>query len=152
MQKSDSSRIYFLTLLIISIFLFDTSPCFSEPQLGKAGVKAKALMQISWSTNDDSIRVDIKADGLLPNYSIFQLSDPSRLVLDFPEMANATGKADIQIGHRLLDSIRIGQHPEKARVVFDFAGQKIPKNRIEKKENTLTLFFYDSKSLMGRAL
>ena len=152
MQKSDFSGIYLWILLTISLSLFHTDPCFSEPQHGKGGIKAKALMQISWSTNDDSIRVDIKADGLLPNYSIFQLSDPSRLVLDFPEMANATGKADIQICHRLLDSIRIGQHPEKARVVFDFAGEKILQNRIEKKENTLTLFFYDSKSLMGRAL
>ena len=145
MQKSDFSGISLWILLTISLSLFHTDPCFSEPQHGKGGIKAKALMQISWSTNDDLVRVDIKGDGLLPNYSIFQLSDPSRLVLDFPKMTNASGKAHIQIGHKLLNRIRIGQHPKKARVVFEFAGGKIPKNRIEKKESTLSLFLYDSQ-------
>jgi hypothetical protein len=146
MEKGDTSKAYFWILLIISLSLVHIDPCFSGPGHGQAGFRAKALIQISWSTVDDSIQVDIKGDGFLPNYSIFQLSDPSRLVLDFPEMTNATGKANIQIGQKLLDSIRIGQHPEKARVVFEFAGGIIPRNRIEKKENTLTLFFYDSKT------
>ena len=145
MKKSVSSRIYFWMLLVFSISLSHVAPCFSEPQHGKAGTSAKALVQISWSTDDDLVRVSIKGDGLLPNYSIFQLSDPSRLVLDFPKMTNASGKAHIQIGHKLLNRIRIGQHPEKARVVFEFAGEKISKNRIEKRENTLTLFLYDSQ-------
>ncbi len=135
-----------MTLLIISIFLFDTSPCFSEPQHGKAEVSAKSLIQISWSGDNDPIRVDIKGDGFLLNYSIFPLSDPSRLVLDFPEMTNATGKTDIQIGHKFLNSIRIGQHPEKARVVFEFTGENLPGNKIEKRENTLTLFFYGARN------
>jgi hypothetical protein len=127
--------------LILAIFLSAWSPCFSEPPPGKERAAATALVQISWSTADGSVRVQVKGDGLLRNYSILQLSGPSRLVLDFPGLANATGKSEFQIGHRLLTSIRIGQHTEKTRVVFQFREEGLPHKKIDKREDSLNLLF-----------
>ncbi len=136
------SPTYFLgPLLILVIPFLPGTPCFSQTPPGKEATSAKALTQISWSAADDSVRVQMKGDGFLQNYSVLELSDPPRLVLDFPGMGNATGKSEIPVGHRLLNGIRIGKHPEKARVVFEFPGDKFPHKRIEKRGDSLIILF-----------
>ena len=75
------------------------------------------------------------------NYSIIRLSDPPRLVLDFPGMVNFLTQSNIPVGHAVLKKIRIGKHPQKTRIVFEFSGDKIPLNQISKSDDTLIVLF-----------
>ncbi len=133
-------------LLAAIAFPLFLPPGVSWPQQEKNLPAAKTIKDIVLSTRADAVQVEIKGDGFFVNYSIIRLSDPPRLVLDFPGMVNALSQSSIAVGHAVLKEIRIGKHPQKTRIVFEFSGEKIPLNQIHKNENTLILLFGKTSS------
>ncbi len=102
--------------------------------------KAKSLKEIEISVKvDGGVKVDIKGDGLIPEYTSFQLDSPTRLVVDLPDLSNASGKKKIDVGSRLLKDIRIGQHPDKVRLVFDIPEAKLPPYQLTREGQELRL-------------
>jgi tetratricopeptide (TPR) repeat protein len=101
--------------------------------------KAKSLKEIEISVKVDGVKVDIKGDGLIPEYKSFQLASPTRLVVDLPDLSNASGKKEIDVGSRLLKHIRIGQHPDKVRLVFDVPEAKLPPYQLTREGQELKL-------------
>ncbi len=108
-----------------------------EPQAEKPLLKAKAITDVAIADKTDWVEVEIKGDGPLPDYRSFQLSRPPRLVVDFPRITNAFSKKRIEVGSRLLKEIRMGQTPEKLRVVFTFPGEKLPPYQVTKEGQDL---------------
>jgi len=110
-----------------------------EAQAGEKGAPAekpmkgaKFLKDLGISAKADWVRVELRADGLIPDYKKLQLEKPSRLFVDLPGMTNAYPKKNIDVGSKLLKDIRIGQHPNKLRVVFTFPGPERPPFQIAK--------------------
>jgi hypothetical protein len=128
-------------LLAAIAFVLFLHPGVPWSQENKNPVAAKTIKDIVLSTKADAVQAVIKGDGVFENYSIIRLSDPPRLVLDFPGMINAGKKSNISVGHAVLKAIHIGKHPQKTRVVFEFSGKKIPLNQISTKEDTLIVLF-----------
>lgn len=61
------------------------------------------------------------------------------MVVDLPKMANIFAKKSIEVGNPLLKDIRIGQHPEKVRLVFTFPGTAFPTCQLSKEGQGLKL-------------
>jgi len=101
--------------------------------------KAKSLKEIEISVKVDEVKVGIKGDGLIPEYKSFQLASPTRLVVDLPDLSNASGKKKIDVGSRLLKDIRIGQHPDKVRLVFEVPEAKLPPYQLTREGQELKL-------------
>ena len=101
--------------------------------------KAKSLKEVEISVKADWVKVDIKGDGLIPDYKSFQLDRPTRLVVDLPQFNNASGKTKIDVGSRLLEEIRIGQHPDKLRLVFTVPEAKLPPYQLTREGQKLKL-------------
>ena len=101
--------------------------------------KAKSLKEVEISVKVGWVKVDIKGDGLIPDYKSFQLSRPTRLIVDLPQMTNASGKKNIDVGSRLLKDIRIGQHPDKVRLVFTVPEAKFPPYQLTREGQELKL-------------
>jgi type IV pilus assembly protein PilQ len=101
--------------------------------------KARSLRGVDIAAKADWVKVDLRGDGTFPDYKSFQLSRPTRLVVDLPAMANASGKKNIDVGSRLLKEIRVGQHPDKIRVVFSFPEAKLPPYQLTKEGADLRL-------------
>ncbi len=101
--------------------------------------KAKSLKEVEISVKADWVKVDIKGDGLIPDYKSFQLARPTRLVVDLPQFNNASGKTKIDVGSRLLEEIRIGQHPDKLRLVFTVPEAKLPPYQLTREGQKLRL-------------
>ncbi len=108
-----------------------------EPPAEKPLLKGKAITNVAIADKTDWVEVEIKGDGPLPDYRSFQLSRPPRLVVDFPRITNALSKKRIEVGSRLLKDIRMGQTPEKLRVVFTFPGEKLPPYQVTKEGQDL---------------
>jgi type IV pilus secretin PilQ/predicted competence protein len=106
-------------------------------------LKGKAITDITFSDKTDWVEVDIKGDGPLPDYRSFQMSRPPRLVVDLPRITKAFSKNQIDVNSPLLKNIRMGQTPEKLRVVFTFTGSKVPPYQGTKEGQ-------DLKFLLGR--
>jgi type IV pilus assembly protein PilQ len=117
----------------------------TPPAPAKPLIKARSLRGVDISTKVEGVEVDLRGDGLLPDYNSFQLARPARLAVDLPKMTNASGKANINVGNRLLKEIRIGQHPDKIRVVFTFPDAKIPPYQLAKEGAELKLILGEVK-------
>jgi len=99
--------------------------------------RARFLKDLEISAKADWVRVEIRGDGLIPDYKSFQLATPSRLVVDLPGLSNAYPKKNIDVGSKLLKDIRIGQHPNRLRVVFTFPGPQSPPSQLTKEGQNL---------------
>jgi type IV pilus assembly protein PilQ len=115
-----------------------------EPQAGEKAPPAekpmkgaKFLKDLEISAKAEWVRVEIRGDGLIPDYKSFQLGKPSRLVVDLPRMRNAYPKRSIDVGSKLLKDIRIGQHPDRLRVVFTFPEPQFPPSQLTKEGQNL---------------
>ncbi|MCX5917736.1 MAG: type IV pilus secretin PilQ [Deltaproteobacteria bacterium] len=108
--------------------------------------KARSLRGVDISAKADWVKVDLRGDGAFPDYKSFQLSRPTRLVVDLPRMTNASGKKSIDVGNPLLKDIRIGQHPDKTRVVFTFPEAKLPPYQLTREGAEVKLVLGEAKA------
>jgi hypothetical protein len=98
------------------------------------------LRDVLFLSQPKGIKIKIMGEGLASAYHKFVLSDPARLVIDFPGSLSTFPKKFIDMSHSLLKEIRIGQHPDKVRLVFIFPGADIPLYHLVKENDGLTLW------------
>jgi len=108
------------------------------------GAESRAMKEIAVSKKGDLLEVELRGGEGLSDYRYFQLTRPPRLVVDLPKVTNATSKRMIEVGDPLLKDIRLGQYPEKLRLVFTFPGTNLPPYQMAKNGEGL-------KVLLGRA-
>jgi type IV pilus assembly protein PilQ len=112
--------------------------------------EAKFLKEVEISAKAAWVRVGMKGDGLMPDYKSFQMAKPVRLVVDLPKMINANPKTTIHVGSEFLKNIRIGQHPNKLRLVFTFPGAKIPPFQVAREGQDLSLLFGRTQEALSK--
>ena len=108
--------------------------------------KARSLREVDISAKADWVKVNLRGDGAIPDYKSFQLSRPTRLVVDLPRITNASGKKNIDVGSPLLKDIRIGQHADKTRVVFTFPEAKLPAHQLTREGAEVKLVLGEPKA------
>ena len=69
----------------------------------------------------DRLTVTISAEGNISHEA--QRVGDRRLVVDIPHAASTLRRPTISVGHRLLRQIRVGDHADKVRIVFDLGNQ-----------------------------
>ena len=107
-----------------------------------AGVAASQLFSVDVLSTGDPTVVRIAGDGEFA-YSMFQLENPERFVVDLAGVVNTAGSATLPIASTQVDQIRIGQFKPMpgpvSRVVFDLSEAAVPK--IERTADGLTVSF-----------
>ncbi len=104
----------------------------------------RAMKEITVTEKGDFLEVGLKGGEGLADYRYFQLDRPPRLVVDLPKITNTTTKKLIDVGNPLLKDIRLGQYPEKLRLVFTFPGNSVPPHQVARNGDGL-------KVLLGQA-
>ncbi|HSA63903.1 MAG TPA: type IV pilus secretin PilQ [Nitrospira sp.] len=69
----------------------------------------------------DHLSVTISGDRSLLHEA--QRVGERRLVIDIPHASSALRRPTVHVGHRLLRKIRVGDHTDKVRIVFDLGSQ-----------------------------
>ncbi len=69
----------------------------------------------------DRLNVAINGDGVLSHEAV--RVDERRLVIDIPHASSTLHRPTVNVGHRLLKQIRVGDHADKVRLVFDLGRQ-----------------------------
>lgn len=115
-----------------------------------AGVAASQLFAVDVLTTGDPTVVRISGDGEFA-YSMFQLENPDRFVVDLAGVVNTAGSETLPVTSAQVDQIRIGQFKPRpdpvSRVVFDLSQATLP--TIERTADGLTVSF--SQSMAGAA-
>ncbi len=101
--------------------------------------RASKIVKIDASKEGRNTVLKIQADGALGNFNSFELDSPSRIVVDIWGVDNAIGKDILKIKSAHIKAVRIGSHPDKARLVFDSAKAKLPPHSIVKENDTITI-------------
>ena len=67
----------------------------------------------------DKPRIILKTDGLPPRPRVFALQNPTRLVIDLPELDTRVTRTRVAGDGTVARSVRVGRHAEFTRVVVD---------------------------------
>jgi len=103
--------------------------------------KAKEILNVSLDRKKDSITYNIVADGALGNYNVFKMDSPPRLVLDIWEVGTRYPKHPIKTQNPFIKKVRIGQHPDKLRFVFECLTPQLPPYQINRMDEKLMVSF-----------
>jgi hypothetical protein len=112
---------------------------------GKADAlkKGEPLKIISIQTKQDYI--EIKTTASTDKYKVFRISDPWRLVVDFPGAVTDMPDKTVQIGRFGISRARIGLNKGFVRIVFDSAAATLPTETVTPAENAVRIGFYPTK-------
>ena len=67
----------------------------------------------------DGILVKLRANGLISSVMTFTLDDPARLVIDLLDLKSGSDLSNLELDSPFVSRIRVGEHPDKIRVVVD---------------------------------
>lgn len=101
--------------------------------------KAKEIINFSLEDKIDHIDFNILADGKVENYNLFKLDGPPRLVLDIWEVGTQYPKKSIRVSNPFIKEVRIGQHQDKLRLVFDSSKPQLPAYQINRIDDKLVV-------------
>ncbi|MGE0082791.1 MAG: outer membrane beta-barrel domain-containing protein [Desulfococcaceae bacterium] len=80
---------------------------------------SRLLRDIQMCMERGQLHVALISDRTIRDFKAFQLREPRRLVVDLPGKWTSRGSKVRTIENDCIGAIRIGQHPDKLRVVFD---------------------------------
>ena len=106
----------------------------------EAANKAKEIIDFLLEEKKDFVIFNIVADGKIDNFNSFKLDSPARLVLDILEVGTRCPQKSVRMKNSFIKEVRIGQHPDKLRLVFDSPKPHLPPyqiNRIGRQINCL---------------
>ncbi len=95
----------------------------TRPSLAKPEDPMK-LRGIETQDFKGEFRVVFLADHAIEKYETFPLDSPPRLVIDLAGKWKNMGYSELKLTTAKVKSIRIGEHPDKLRIVLDLTGQK----------------------------
>jgi len=146
MARLFPKRLVFRFGWTVAVLLFFFLASSSQAQTRSAAPKARSLDDIQFDSRPEEMEIRINTNGRIPDYRVMQMLNPYRLVIDIPGLDNTSGKKKISLDHPLVREVRIGQHPDRVRVVLEFPGGKIPSHQILKKERGLVLILKKDKT------
>jgi len=104
-----------------------------------AGKIATKLLDIAISEDGDQTKIMLVMDGNPPDYNAFQMKNPARLVMDLWKVKSLYPGKQLMINSQGIKQVRIGQYTDKARLVFDASGAKLPSYNISREGERLIL-------------
>jgi type IV pilus assembly protein PilQ len=108
-------------------------PSVKEEDIAKELAPAKSLVDVFVDTSQkDKVILRLKADGRLGDYNSFELQKPTRLVIDLWKVKRKFRKKAISVNSPYLKRVRLGDHPQKVRVVLDVPTTALPSHRIDR--------------------
>ena len=95
------------------------------PTIRKASLpRADNLIAIKPIVRDDETIIQLIGDGSLADHHSFHLTDPDRFVIDLMGVKSGKIKSQLKLKTEMIQTVRIGYHTDKLRVVFDLAETK----------------------------
>lgn len=155
MRRADDRVVVHKAVVVVSLFLVLTlwvclgsTPCpaIDEPGAPRSESDSQALppaaslLDARIERADSFVRLDILADGTIGKYTLFVLSDPTRLVLDLAGPMSNLAQEQLDCDTMLLRRVRVGEHPDYLRFVLESPQSEFPPYKIAAHGHALTIF------------
>ncbi len=110
------------------------------------------LSEISLESSSDQVRIRIAGTGGFLQAHEEKLVNPGRLILEIPNIENATNLNINQLtDHLIIPRVRLAQHPEKMRIIVDTVLMHLPLYDLQKTDHEITLIFQKTADLAAEA-
>jgi type IV pilus assembly protein PilQ len=93
--------------------------------------------------------IELIISGGIESVKSFKLSQPDRFVIDIPGAKNSLGTNVVPINDFGIGKARVGIYPEKLRIVFDAATDKLPPHELVKGENSIKILLTTNKPMIS---
>jgi len=103
--------------------------------------KADKLLRIEARKEKTDTVIKILGNGVIGNFNAFTIDKPAppRLVVDVWNVGSSIPRKGLAIGGPLIKKVRVGEHPDKIRLVFDFSRKTLSPYTIERVEDSLVI-------------
>jgi len=111
------------------------------PAAAKQQKKADKLLRVETKREGGAIIIKIVGNGVIGDFNAFDIDKPAppRLVVDVWGVKNSITKRSLRVNSPMIKRVRVGEHPDKVRLVFDSNQKKLPSYTIERIEDTLVV-------------
>jgi len=110
----------------------EVPPPAKEEVVSKGLAPAQSLVDVSVDKSQkDKVILKLKADGRLGICNTFYMKKPARLVIDLWRIKMKFPHEVVLVESPYLKKVRLGEHPNKVRVVLDFPTEIFPTHRID---------------------
>jgi hypothetical protein len=92
---------------------------FAPPAPKKQKTMATKILAIEPVATDQELKVYVRGNGSLGRYNAFHLAGPPRVVVDFLDVHATETTDSVALKGVLVKQVRVGQHGDKVRLVFD---------------------------------
>lgn len=128
-------------------------PPVTEEAITKASPPAQNLVDVTVDTSvKERIILQLKVDGAVGDYNTFDLKQPTRLVVDLWKLKRTFGKKEVSVNSAYLKQVRLGDHPQKVRVVLDIPMKTLPSYRIDRIGSSLVIILGEKEIVAKEAL
>ena len=115
------------------------APVTPEAALATATGIATKILDFKITPQTGSTEIQVVGNGEIKDYSAFKLDNPPRFVVDIMDIGNLYPATEIPVSSPELKMIRVGQHPDKVRLVFEPANGGVPPYQVNRQENRLVI-------------
>lgn len=105
----------------------------------KEAKKADKLLRIEARKEGSGTIINVIGNGVIGDYNAFAIDKPARLVVDIWNVKSSIQKTSLNINSRQIKRARVGEHPDKVRLVFDSNQKKMPSYTIERIGESLVI-------------
>ncbi len=88
-----------------------------------------------------SLNITIAGDGRLDDFTTLELTQPTRLILDVWNAKNMIAENSIVVASNAVETIKISEHKNKVRFVFQSKNDKLPDYILASKDDNLVVAF-----------
>lgn len=102
-----------------------------------AAVRLRKIGNLRVEEAPDKVALTLLADGAVSKHDVFWLQNPPRVVVDIPQRKSGFVVKLFEVGHPLVNRLRVGQHPGKVRFVIETGKDVAPKIVSEHQGNSV---------------
>lgn len=99
----------------------------AKPAVAASTVRLRKIGNLRVEEAPDKVALTLLADGAVSKHDVFWLQNPPRVVVDIPERKSGFQVKLFEVGHPLVNRLRVGQHPGKVRFVIETGKDVAPK-------------------------
>lgn len=118
----------------------EVPPPVKEEVITKELAPAQSLVDVFADKSQiDKVTLQLKTDGKLGDYNTFALKKPTRLVIDLWKITRKFPQKVVTVDSPYLEKVRLGDHPDKLRVVLDIPAEILPPHRVDRLDDELRI-------------
>jgi len=112
---------------------------------------ATKLLDVVLAEQNEQTAIQLVMDGIPGDFKSFEMKNPARLVLDLWKTKLLYPGPTVMVNSQGIAKVRIAQHPDKVRLVFDSTGAKLPSYNIARQGERLVVTVSQSINVTGPA-